>query len=282
MTRSFRRTLCATVLVLGSHVAIAQDLLLQPRPGELLVGPLLFSQSVLGIDLPLRVSAFLVATPDDDRLRVDVRVVTDLFKLQENIGGIIDRVPLPTDNCPHFGIDILVARIWGKRITINGNVATLTLSGDAENWACGSLFGQIAKNRNFEASFDATIPFTLERADSHTVAVKLDRPSVDPHGPLGGVVSELFRIVGVDINRMAKEALDRTIDSKLLRVTVPDYLLWLNPDIQRAELVSNNGALAASVEMSATLDPNSIAELLLMLWNRPQAIIETGAVDTPE
>jgi hypothetical protein len=265
MTRRLRLTLGAAVLMLGRQACVAQDLLLQPRPGELLVGPVPLSQTVLGVELPLRASAFLVATPGDERLRINTRVVADLFKLQDKIGQIVDTISLPTNNCDHQGGSNLFARVWGKRLTIDGRIATLTLNGDVEQWFCVLFPWRI------QQPFDATLPFTLERVDAHAVAVKLGDPHVDLGGALGGVTSGVLRIAGVDINSVAKEALDRTIDPKLLRVAVPDYLLWLNPEITRADLVSNNGALAASVEMTTVLDPKAILELVKALLNRPHS-----------
>src|SRR5579864_4620287 len=108
------------VLAVGARVAVAQELLLQPRPGEVLIGPLSFSQTVQGVPLTTRVAVFVAVKSSPDQLKVEARVIADLADLQQKIGALIDTIALPTDNCNHFGADNLVARIWGKQIAWSG------------------------------------------------------------------------------------------------------------------------------------------------------------------
>lgn len=266
MAKCLHLGLCTMAFVLAGRVGVAQDLLLQPRPGELLIGPQAFQQAVFSVPLNLRASAFLVATPGDDRLRIDARVVADLADLQNNVGRIVDTIPLPKNNCDNQGGDNLFARIWGKRIAISGNTATLVLNGDVEWWFLCGLFKQ-----RIQQPFDTSLPFHLETVGPHAIAVRTGSPDIVLGGSLGGVSGRFLQILGVDVNDRVKAALDDAIDPKLLQVGLPEYLLWLNPVITKADLVSNNGTLAASVEMNAVLDPQAIVELVLALLNRPDA-----------
>ncbi|MFP5284340.1 MAG: hypothetical protein ACLGI9_01235, partial [Thermoanaerobaculia bacterium] len=170
------------------------------------------------------------------------------------------------------------------------------LNGDVEVWTCvknpiqcsrvewdeKNVFGAIIrvprvvwwdcnppiKNRNLSQPFEATLPFRVERIDHQSFGLKLGSPSVDLGGPLGGVTEGILRIAGVDINAEAKKALDRAINPGSLTQTLPDFLIPYNPTLTRAELLSNSGALALTLEAEATLTVGQFAELLTTLANR--------------
>lgn len=265
MNRILAGILCAIGVARGGQIALGQDLLLQPLPGELLVGPVMFQQSVLGIDLPFRASAFLLATPLEDRLQIRARGVVDLASLQTSLGSIVGKIPLPTNDCDHQGGDNLTVIIWGKTLAIAGRTATVILHGDVDKWICSPFVFRIRQ------PFDATLPFTLERGSAQNVIVKMGIPNVDPGGPLGGVASQFIRFIGVDINGRLKEVLDRLIDPGALQVAVPEYLSLLNPAMAQVDFVSNNGNLAATAEINVMLDLQAVVALIEALINRPHA-----------
>jgi hypothetical protein len=244
---------------------------LQPRPDELPVGPVPFQQNVRGIPLSISVSGFLSFLPVGSQLQVNARALIDLSDLQRKIGSLIDTIPLPTDTCAHFSADNVVARIWGKEITIDGDVATMTLHGDVDNWFCFEIpFSDPLNRQVANQPFDATLPFRVEVADAHTIAVRLGDPSVNLGGQFGGVTGGILKIAGVDINGTVKEVLNRLISPEMLRQTLPADLLQLNPVISRAELLSNSGPLAMYVEMGATLDGRALGLLVQALWSGGQ------------
>ncbi len=250
----------------------------EPHPDELLLGPVTFAPVVRGVPLSLPVSVLISLQPIGDQLRINARAFADLSDLQHKIGALIDTIPLPQDNCQHFGIDNFVARIWGKKITIDGNLATLTLNGDVDNWTC--LKNPVPctkfegfrlvffdcnppiKNRNINQPFDARLPFQVVVADPHTIALQLGNPSVDLGGSLGGVTEGILRIAGVDISAKVRELLAGSISPDLLQQTLPADLLPLRPVITRAELVSHSGDLALYAEMNATVDGKAIGQLI--------------------
>jgi hypothetical protein len=291
MNKMMRLTVLATLLVLVSRAGSAQDIFTQPRQGEGLLGPFPFDQTVLGVTLSSRASAFLSVTRVSEPIEVNARVVADLSDLQRKVGALIDTIPLPTDNCNHFGVDNLVARIWGKQITINGNVATLKLSGDVDNWTCvknpipctrvewhGIVPEIVAydcnppiKNRNINQPFDAMLPFRLAVVDAHTVAVQLGEPSINLGGTLGSVTNGLLRIAGVDINGQARQALESAINPNLLKQSLPKEILAFNPVVTRAELLSDSGALAGTVEMNVSIDSKTLADLGQILQGGSQS-----------
>jgi hypothetical protein len=272
---------------------MAQDALLIPRGDEVLLGPSPFEQVVQGVPIAVQVYTFFAIESVDDNLQIHARVVADLSDLQNKIGALVDTIPLPADNCSHFGVDNVVARIWGKQITVSGDVATLKLNGDVDVWTCVKnpipcsrivfdeqhVFGATIrvprvelfdcnppiKTRNLNQPFEATLPFRVEMVGPRTYTLKLGDPLVNLGGALGGVTSGILRIAGVDINARVKEALDRVLNPELLKQTLPEFLLPLDPALTRAELSSNSGALALSLELDATLDAKELGELIQRL-----------------
>lgn len=257
-----------------------QDLLDQP-PGEgIRIGPFPLAESVRGVPLALRSSAFLTLKEEEGQLRLLSRVIVDLSDLQRKVGAIIDTVPLPTDNCARFAADNLVPRIWGKQITVKGEVATLRLNGDLDIWQCMKnpipctkveWDGIIPRVVTFDCNdpiknkinqpFDAEVNLRLVVSPPNTVAVMPGDPRVRLGGTEGGVTEQLLRIVGVDINARVKESLDRAISPDLLKAPLPEKLRRLDPTLTRAEFFNNAGTLAASLEMTATLDADDLLGL---------------------
>lgn len=279
-----------TPSVFESSEVLVQDERLQPRPDEAQIGPLPSAQTVQGIPVSTPATLFLSVLPVDDKVQAKGRIVVDLSDLQNKIGLLIDTIPLPTDNCQHFGADNIVATIWGKRIAIDGDVATLMLNGDVDLWACAknpilcsriewdehNIFGAIIrtprpvfyecnppiKNRNLNQPFDAKLPFQVGVGGQQAIAVKLGDPVVNLGGTLGGVTAGILKIAGVDINVKAKELLDGAVGPDLLRQTLPADFLELNPTVTQVELFDNSGALALYAEVTALADLAAISEFL--------------------
>jgi hypothetical protein len=253
--------------VLAIVTPTAQAGPLQPRPDEVPIPSIPFSQTIRGVPLSISVSGFLSFLPVGSQIQVNTRILANLSDLQRKIGSLIDTIPLPTDNCAHFGADNLVARIWGKDITIAGDVATLTLHGDVEVWGCANLpIIGVSKTRFGSQPFDATLPFRAVVADPHTIAAQVSQPSITLGGQFGSVTQWLIGSLGINLNALAKEALDRLITPDLLKQTLPNDLLTLNPVITRAELMSNSGALALYVEMNASFDGAPLVRLIRSLF----------------
>jgi len=271
------------LFLVGVSSVEPQDLLAQP-PGEgIRIGPFPLAESVRGVPLALRSSVFLAIEEEKGQPRLLSRVIVDLSDLQRKVGAIIDTVPLPTDNCARFAADNLVPRIWGKQITINGEVATLRLNGDLDVWQCiknpipcskVEWHGIVPHVVTFDCNppiknkinqpFDAEIALRLVVSSPNTVVVMPGDPQVHLGGTLGSVTEQLLRIVGVDINARVKESLDRAISPDLLKAPLPAELLRLDPTFTRAEFFNNAGALAASLEMTATLDADDLLSLLTL------------------
>jgi hypothetical protein len=287
----YYRLLWCFCFVLLASLSYAQDALVTPQPDEILIGPLALTQDLgNGVVINVRASSFINAKTENNALHFKLRLVVDLTDLQAKSGAIIDTIPLPTNNCGHFGVDNLVARIWGKRLGISGNTARMDLNGDVDVWTCAKnpvpcsrvdweprRIGPITtnvpvvklydcnppiKNRNVNQPFNASLPFQLVVVDPKTVGVKLETPSVSLGGTLGGVTTGILKIAGVDLNGRVKAALDRAINPELLQKSIPQEYLQLNPDIKVAKLFDNNGSLAATIEMSAIAEGGNLTQFL--------------------
>ncbi len=234
-----------------------QNLLLQAQPGEIPVGTYDYTDTVQGVALSFPLWMFVNIDRQTDQLVLHARVVGDLSDLQRKVGSLVDTIPLPTNTCDHHGADNVVARIWGKQLTVDGNVASLKLNGDIDVWLCTPLI----KTRLVNQPFDATLPFQLAVADPHTIGLTMGTPAVT----LGGAAAPILRIAGVDINGKVKEMLDKAINLDALRKPLPPEVMALNPTITHAELFSNAGALAASVSMQATVTLAQVGTILLAL-----------------
>jgi hypothetical protein len=282
-----RLVVFALISTLVGRAASAEDRFAQTRPGEALLGPFPIEETVQGVPVSMRAYAFLAVKSAADPIELSARVVADLSDFQRKVSSLIDTIPLPTDNCAHFGIDNLVARIWGKQITIDDDVATLKLNGDVDVWTCAKnpipctkLEGWSLvfydcnppmKNRNINQPFEAAIPFRLAVVDQHTVELRLGEPVVNLGGTLGGVTDGILKIAGVDINGRAKQAIEGAIRPDLLKKTLPAELLSFNPVITKAELLSNSGALAASLEMSVSIDSKTLEGLGTILGGNSES-----------
>ena len=258
-----------------------QDLLVQKPDQGIRLGPFPLVEAVRGVPLNLRSSVFLSFEEGTDPKRLVSRVIVDLSDLQRKVGTLIDTIPLPTDNCASFAVDNLVPQIWGKRVTIDGDVATLRLNGDLDIWQCIKnpipctkieWDGIVPRIETFDCNepvknkinqpFDAEIALRLGVSSSNTVTVVPGDPQLHLGGAGGSITQQLLQIVGVDIQALLKEALDGAISPESLKAPLPVALQRLHPTFTRAMFFDNNGSLAASLEMTATLDADILPGLI--------------------
>jgi len=268
------------VLILSVHSVNAfADALLQPRPGEVLLGPVPLQETVAGTPLHLQVSMFLLLTEGQDDWTLGVRVVLDLADLQVKIGPLFDTVPLPGNSCDHRGHDNYVVRVWGKHLPIADSTATVVLHGDVDVWSCVANVpcsrvdwdGFIPRvtlydcnpplnNRILRQPFTARLPFTLG-TDGQTLAVNLGQPNIDLGGPLGGVTGTILDIVGVGINGHAVRLLDQAVNADTLRLSLPEEVRRFGLKIADARLMENEGRLTATVHLQATVSKERLDEI---------------------
>jgi len=255
----------------------SQDALAQTPAHGLRIGPRPFTATVQGVPLDLNSSVFVNVKPlEKGQFLLSARLVADLSDLQRKIGDIIDTVQLPSDNCARFADNNLVPSISGKQITIEGEVATLRLSGELEVWKCEKnplyefckLFGcgEVIKTK-LEATFDLKIPVRSAVGDSSTVVFVLGDPQIEIRGKrdVDRLAEGILRAAGVDIEGKVKTALGHAIKPDLLRVPLPAELKHLDPTLTRAQFFNNAGGLATSLEMTAAVAGHDLLGLLKLL-----------------
>jgi hypothetical protein len=132
------RLVCAILLCMAAaaRAEARQDALVQPAKDEVLIGPIALSEPVQGVPVNIKSSAFVSNTTEANTVRLRLRAVADLADLRAKTPALFDSIPLPTNNCDHFGVDNIVARIWDKRLEVNGSSAVLRLNGEVDNWTC--------------------------------------------------------------------------------------------------------------------------------------------------
>lgn len=267
------RILCiapAVTWALCCQAAGSQELT-QARPGEVLIGPVPFNQTVQGVTISPVASVFISTQPEGGQQQVTARVVVDLDDLQRKTGALVGTIALPADNCARFSADNVVVRLSGEDLTIQGDAAVLTVHGNGDLWWCldnpfdhgHPAKGTVVQNQ----SFTATVPFRLTTPDTHTLAVVLGNPTVDLGGDHAELTNEVLRLVGVDLGGRLKAALDSAVGPQLLKSSLPDALAQLHPTISNARFLANAGALAATVELNAQVDAQTLVGLLASLQN---------------
>ena len=196
------------------------------RGSEIFLGPYDAIETVAGIPVALRASAFLKIHRVGGEARIDARVVADLTDLQRRIGALIDSLPLPRDNCARFAVDNLVVKLARSSLRIAGNVATLEVTGRVEIWTCLEIpfFGSPLKTHTLPPqSFEALIPVRLrETGDRRGVELHFERPSLNLRSDFGRIVEGVLSIAGVDISTEAHRWLEQTVGRDWLPMALPE------------------------------------------------------------
>lgn len=260
---------------------------------EVSIGPITLTEAYGDIQISPVVTTYLSIQTRTDGLAVRARVLSDLGDLQSKVGQIVDRFPLPQNNCASYGPNNLVAKIWGKQLIPSGDSAVLKLSGYVEVWACVSnpipnskvewrndgpfhlsiphvvtWPGDPIKTILAKQPFDVSLPATLAILDDHTVALHPGTPSVSLGGQYAGITNGILNIAGVNLNNMAADALNRSIDPSKLRQSIPDDLLKLNPQISVARFVETSGKLGVELQLNSKVPADQLTDLLQLLIGR--------------
>jgi hypothetical protein len=257
--------LAALCLGLFGHGRIdAQDLMLQARPGEAPLGPIPSSQVVQGVSIGLRTSLFFSRRDDGGTSTLVTRLLVDLSDVQAKIGDLVNTLPLPREDCAHFGADNLVLGFAEKALDVRGNQAILRLKGSAEVWACmRALFGGGLWKTKVEQPAEIELPFQLTVAGQRTVAIQMGTPTVHLDGPLEPAMTIALQFLKIDLGALLKKEIDREVNLDLLKWSLPEVLLRASPELRQAEFVSNSGALVAAFQVEALSDGDRGLSLVL-------------------
>lgn len=256
----FAMALWTLLAATGAGVARAQDPLLQPRPGEALLGPFPYPQTVLDVPLALRVSYFVSREPSASPAGFHVRVVVDLADLQRHIPVLAGKIPLPKDGC---GLDVSLSQ--ESLTSPGGELATLQLAGDAALWACLPLpFTSSSAKTEIVQPVTVALPLRLGLAGPQAIAVTPEKPAVQLGGASGPLTQKALGFFHVDLADRLDALIHTSVSPSLLSWHLPDVLLKAGPVLQRAEFLTNAGTMAASFELTGA-PPGVLGGLLQKL-----------------
>jgi hypothetical protein len=143
----------SAVAMLAASDAFGQQL------GSIAVGPFAIHSNISGVDVVTNVHADVSSSGPG---QIAIHLLADLGDLQAKIGAVIDRQPLPRDNCASFSPNNVVIDLPSKALTASGNAAVLSLSGTATLWGCLQIpFSSPAKTILATQPFQATLPANL-------------------------------------------------------------------------------------------------------------------------
>lgn len=276
----------ALAIAFGSNLAKAQQ-------DDVVFGPVNIPHTIQNIPVIFLATARLSFQSTSDALTIHARVKIDLTDLQEKIGAIIDTIPLPNNNCAHYAGDNMVARIWGKRMAVEGDSIVLTANGDVDIWDCrenpvpNSKVEWVVEDVGFVIKTKvpkvitwpgnpiknklATQPVTVRQSvkieviSATSLRLAPGKPEVTLGGQYGFITRWLLDAFGVNLNDKAKQMLDKAISPESLTVAIPDIIRQFNPTIDHASFGVENGRGAVLAQMTVKVTSAQAVEIFKKL-----------------
>lgn len=260
---------------------------------EVQVGPIAVQQDVNSISVTSNVTSFFSLKTENSALHLKARVIANLSDLQRKIGAIVDTFPLPHENCGSYSGNNPVVKLPTKSLTVSGNKALFSLSGNVEMWDCRenpipnskvewevkdigfgiktkvpvvtTWPGSPIKNMLASQSFDATLPLIAYAPDTLTAAIKFEKPNINLKGQYAFITEGVLSIAGIDINAEAQKALDKAISPTSLQRSVPSEYLDLNPKIEDLEFFDLEGQLAMKINLTAAVPAEKLNNFVRLM-----------------
>lgn len=281
------------VLIGSLAMILSNTVLAQPKPDEILVGPITVPHQFQGVTISSVIQSYFSINTRADGLYLTARVDADLRDLQARFGSLLDTVQLPRDNCRSYSGNNPVVSLPSKQLLANGDSAVAKLGGEVKMWDCREnpipetywdptgckgkipiinkeyVFGcpktrpgSPIKNVLGTQPFDFSIPVYLRKTGDRTVALVLGDPNVDLGGQYAFITKGILNIAGIDINSEARKAIEGAIDPNSLTVSIPAEFAELNPIIESTRLGEKGGVLVASLSMSAKIPAAKLNEFI--------------------
>lgn len=257
-------TAFAALALVAARDCRAQGPAIETGENEIVLDAVVLQQVVEGVPLSFPTSATLSFEKVGAALMLRVRALVDLSDLQRQVGRLVATVPLPRDNCAHQGPGNFVVGISSSDLKGRGSLGVLTLNVRARQWTCQDTFlgrALLAIPPDRDAEVEVRLPFELVRRDSQTLAVEVKEPELAGGGGFERFIVSLLGIVGVDAGGRLRAEITKAIDPSLLKTSFPAELAILHPEIASATLLTSPGGLAARLELTARIDPDTIEEL---------------------
>lgn len=197
-------------------------------------------------------------------MRVGVLAKANLHDFQRRFDTIVKSFPLPRDNCPNYGRNILPTL---EKIALAGVglQAKVTVTGKAAVWDCqqGPAGSPPIAKRFLEEGFVGELPFSLASPDGKNIELVPGAPNISPRSGLSKFVNLLAMVVNRDLNSLAKAELDKLVNTGFFRKSLPPGYEDLNPTIEQVGFSSDpSGNLFTNVQFSATVPPEKLSAFL--------------------
>ncbi|MFO1185790.1 MAG: hypothetical protein U1E56_13555 [Bauldia sp.] len=277
-------------LVLAASFALAGPLLADDRSASL--GPFVRTEKIEGVEVAIPVSVDLTRTPGEGVEIVRARLTVGLGDLAAKAGSILAVAKLPSDPCKTYGLNPVVI-LQRQSVDIRDGALHLAIAGKADIWNCAANplpatrvessvhnlgWGMRARlpdrlrvrpGAPLKAlvgiqPFEADVTVRLVKDGAKTIRLELGPPSVRLTGKYVALTKGILRAASVDVNALAKSALDKAIKPDRLRRTVPS-LPGFDPSVESAAFVATNGVPAAEIGLRADVAPLAVFGLLAQL-----------------
>ena len=256
---------------------IGQDSPLPAQEGEFVFGPLDLPVTYEGLNLVLSSWLFLRLDESEDRFNIGGRILCDLSALQNNIGYLVEHIPLPSDRCDGESRATIQYALTTRSQTLSprGEQAVFHVTGDLDAclWAknpipCTKLEGfklitwdcnpPIVKR--FNGGVSASAPLRLSIADdARGVELVHDQPTIHLSGSVRDVAG-LLEFLGVDLETELQRLLASVIDLNGLQDHLPQALRELEPTFSTARFFDQAGSLAVELALQVRLDREALLE----------------------
>lgn len=272
------------------------------RSDETVIGPVTVPVQYKGVTLDPNVMSYFNISSKPDGIYLNARIEADLSNLQNNFGSVMDRVPLPSDNCASKGIKNLVVRLPSRSLAAQGDAALIKLSGEAVSWTCldnpipqtywdpngcsgdtgflGHIHysfgcpkfrpGNPIKTINATQPFDFSVPVTIVSTDGKSITLVVGNPNVTLGGQFAFITNGILHIANIDLNAEAKSAIESAVNPAVLTATIPAEYAELNPAINSVHFGVKDGNLAVFIEMSARIPPKKLNDMILGMMKKPK------------
>jgi hypothetical protein len=230
------------------------------RPADALdVGPKSLPLTVAGVPVEIPVTGSLDVHTDAAVMAVKASATGDLQSIQDHALAIARGLRLPSNNCAHKGLNVVVDSIDEATIAPLHTSAVVSLSGHATVWVCSKILGAPVKARIASDHVSITAPVEIVLPTPQSIALRLSGPATIKTGDK--LTTEAARAVVGDVNAALTAQLSKLLDSGRARAVMPP-LPGLDATIQSAAFAQDGPRLLVRASGHATMTSAAFASFL--------------------
>ena len=135
-------------------------------------------------------------------------------------------------------------------------------------------WANLKKTKDGSQPLDVSLQIYLVTKDNATVALEFAKPDKKLEGQYPFVTNPILKLVNVDINKEAYNALQSAIDPAKLKTVLPKELQKLNMSVVLARFRDAGGHAVAEINLTTRVSGKSITQLLQQIAASPTNRIE--------